>query len=110
MGIRPETYYRPHCDTCKSDYEDPADWGIVAFGLPSDATQAAKDAGWQHDPDAATLTCPICLRCELCGEHPARVGGPEIDDHGRVLCDDCELAPAEKPGPRTLFLINGSGG
>lgn len=115
VAVAARLYYRAKCDSCGFDYEDPTGWGIVAFEFPSDAIVAATDTGWRYDIEAAKpLTCPSCLRCEECGDHPAWVGGPELDAHTRVLCAECDPStpstPAPPPGRKrgvALVLING---
>ena len=118
VAVDARVYYGARCDTCGFSYEDPTGWGVVAFEFPSDAIVAATDTGWRYDVEApAPLTCPSCLRCDECGDHPAWVGGPELGSHGRVLCAECDPAtsstparPLNRPAPVALVLINGGGG
>lgn len=95
VAVKPLTYYRALCDACGTGYAGPADVDdIAAWEFPSDAILAAKADGWLYHDGA--LMCTTCLRCQVCGDSPARVGGPELEPHRRILCDECE-GPAPRP-------------
>lgn len=90
MATMPVTCYQAKCDYCGDLYES-ADGEYQIFGYRRDAEDAA--IGWKLDETPGglrMLTCPACLRCEKCGASPAWVGGEGYEDHGLVLCENCE--------------------
>ena len=90
MATMPVTCYQAKCDYCGQVYESDDGEGAI-WGDRRVAEEAA--IGWKLDEPARGyrfLTCPACLRCEKCGSSPAWVGGDTYEDHGLVLCEDCE--------------------
>lgn len=100
MATLPLTYYRASCDACGSGFDDPCGEGIVAWEFPSDAVLAATEIGWRYTD--GHLTCPACLRCDICGEQPAWVGGPDLGKRDRIRCEDCDPPGIPEPPVRVL--------